>query len=269
MERCPSRFSADEMTTSSIAPGARGTTARSIAAIFAHPDDETFAAGALLARLAAEGTACHLFCATDGNAGRTSGVAVSSRAELGERRRAELRDAAAVLRLTSVHAPGHPDGRLAEVDADSLIGEVVALLRRRRPDIVVTFGPEGGRNTHRDHRAISRAATAAFFLAGLATSYPEQLGGDIRPCAPSRLYYSAWPPPEPGEELQARGLPVTARIDARPYNDVKLAAFLAHETQREHRERFESLALTEYEMFALAAGSPQPRGVVEDLFEGL
>ena len=244
-------------------------TPRTLAAIFAHPDDETFVVGALVSRLAADGGRAHLYCATNGDAGRSSSVPVSSRQELGEIRRAELLAAARVLGFGEVVAPGHPDGALGTVPADELTGEIVRFLRRHRPQVVVTFGPEGGRNAHRDHRAVSRAATAAFFVAGLRTSYPEHLEAGLEPHAPARLFYSAWPTPAATDELRGESLAVTARIDARAWNERKRSAFLLHVTQREHAQRFESLALTEHETFALAAGAPQPAPVIEDLFEGL
>lgn len=240
---------------------------RILCAIFAHPDDETFVVGGLVARLAAQGGRAHLYCATDGDAGRASGVPVSSRQELAALRRAELRSAARILGFGDVRAPGHADGALGVVDPDVLTGEIVRFLREHRPQVVVTFGPEGGRNAHRDHRAISRAATAAYHLAGIRTAFPEQLADGLAPHAPARLFYSAWPTPGPDDELRHESLPVNTRIDVRAWNDRKLAAFLLHATQREHQARFEKLALTDEETFALV--SEQREGVLRDLFDGL
>ena len=242
-------------------------TARTLAAVFAHPDDETFAMGATLPRYAAVGIALHLLAATDGDGGRASGIAVGSREELGRLRRAELHEAARRLGVRTVTSLGHPDGGLPAVDADRLVGEVVRFLRAHRPEVVVTFGPEGAPNLHRDHRAISRAATAAFFLAALPTAYLEQLAEGLAPHAARRLFYDAW---EPGAgALAAHSVPVTARLDAAPWDDAKRAAFDAHRTQHEFRDRFEEIAMRDDESFALAAGVPQPRALVEDLFEGL
>ena len=56
---------------------------RTLSAVFAHPDDETFATGGTLAKYAEEGARVTLYCATDGDAGRTSGIPFSSREELG------------------------------------------------------------------------------------------------------------------------------------------------------------------------------------------
>lgn len=243
--------------------------ALALAAIFAHPDDETYSMGAALARYAAAGVACTLLCATDGDAGRASGVTFASRAELGAARRAELHAAARVLGVRDVRSLGLGDGMLPKADADALTGEVVRFLRTHRPQIVVTFGPEGAPNAHRDHRAISRAATAAFFLAGLGTAFADQIDDGLAPHAPARLYYASWEPPRVGGAIDVEAVPLTARLDARPWNATKVRAFEAHRTQHELRDRFLATALTDAECFALAAGVPQPVPVVDDLFAGL
>ena len=221
---------------------------RSVAAIFAHPDDEVFSIGGTVARYVKTGVRCNLFCATDGDAGRASGIAVSSRAELGRLRRAELETGAAVLGFEPpIIYGGFPDGALAAADPDALIGMIVECLRRWRPTIVITFGPEGAPNTHRDHRAISRAATAAFFGARIPTVFPEHGERGLDPFAPSRLFYVAWPDPLADAELPARSLPITASIDITNLHEVKRKSFLAHATQREHLGRFEALGLTSHE----------------------
>lgn len=242
---------------------------RTLAAVFAHPDDETFSVGGTIRRASIAGADCHLYCATSGGAGRSSGVPVQSRAELEALRRAELLTAAHLLGFLGVRTGDYDDGALASADADVLVGEIVDFLRAHRPQVVITFGPEGARNGHADHRAISRAATAAFFLARLPTAYPEQLGPGRLPHAPSRLYYVTWTKPTAGESLQLEGLPIAARVDVARFLDAKRTAFLVHVTQHDHRDRFEELALTQYECFALAAGVPQPAPVIEDLFQGL
>ena len=243
-----------------------------LAAVFAHPDDETFAVGGVIAKYAESGASCHLYSATDGDAGRSSGVVVSSREELAKLRRAELHKAASVLGISTVRMGGHPDGSLLQVDYDQLVGEIVDFLREHRPQVVLTFGPEGAPTGHRDHKAISRAATAAFFLSGLRTSLAVPQSGAAahdEPFAPSRLYYVSWDPPPATAEFQTLAVPLTARVDIRTQLGVKREAFLAHTTQRDHAKRFEELGLTNDECFALAAGVPQPAPITDDLFAGL
>src|SRR5262249_44702803 len=90
-----------------------------IAAVVAHPDDETFGLGALLANFAADGREVHVLCLTHGEAstiGATDG--------LGEIRRQELFDAARVLGIAHVTLQDFPDGRLdtvAEAELDTCI----------------------------------------------------------------------------------------------------------------------------------------------------
>ncbi len=244
-------------------------TPRVLAGIFAHPDDEVFGSGGLFASAAASGVRCALYCATDGDAGRASGTGLDSREALGRRRREELRAATEILGITTLHMAGHPDGGLREVDADRLTGEVVHFLREQRPDVVVTFGPEGAPNQHRDHRAISRATTAAFFLAGNSSIEPERDATRAAPWQPSRLYYVTWPAPAPNAELPVRGAPMTASVSVAEYIATKRAAFMAHVTQRDHLARFEELGAGPDEWFALAAGLAQPAPRVDSLFAGL
>jgi LmbE family N-acetylglucosaminyl deacetylase len=187
---------------------------------------------------------------------------------LGARRRGELTVASRILGIASLSTPGHGDGVLKEVDPERLIGEIVFFLRRYRPDVVLTFGPEGAPTQHRDHRAISRAATAAYFLAGLSTEYADQLR-EVKPHSPARLYYGAWDPPAANATLAALSLPISCRVAVSDYLGIKREAFLAHETQRQHEARFTELTMLPTERFAFAAGIAQPRPVTEGLFEGL
>ena len=241
---------------------------RSLAAVFAHPDDEVFSMGGTIA-LHTRGGAFSLFCATPGDAGRASGLPIASPEELGAVRRAELIEGLRVLGASDVVFGGRRDGALGQADADALVGDVVRFLRERRPDVVVTFGPEGAPTGHRDHRAISRAATAAFFLAARASEYPEQLAAGLAPHAAARLYYVTWPPPPLDLPNRHEGVPATARVDTRATHDVELRSFFAHRSQRDSLDAFRRECLTPTEDFALIAGTPQPAAEVATLFEGL
>jgi N-acetylglucosamine malate deacetylase 2 len=240
-----------------------------ISGIFAHPDDETFSAGGTFAKYAAAGVRCTIFCATDGDAGKTSGLHVTSKKELGVLRRRELQAAAKIIGVDLVESMGHPDGGLAALNQDELIGQIVRHLRRERPQAVITFGPEGAPNTHADHKVMSRAATAAFFLAGQRSSYPDELHDGVQPHSAARLFYVTWPEPEPGAALQTEGVPASARIDVRKFRATELAAWRAHASQQALQQRFDEYAATDEELFALAAGVPQPKPVIDDLFDGL
>lgn len=239
--------------------------ASAIVACFAHPDDETFAVGGTLALHAAHGVA--LACATRGEAGRTTGIGdAPDRAMVAQVREAELREAAAILGIGRVEIVGLPDGGLARADTDALVGALVRVIREERPRVVLTFGPEGAPTRHADHRAISRAATAAFFLAGIATEYADPAGPP--PHRAARLAYLTWPAPLPGDELQAHGLPIDLCVATTPARDAKWRAFLAHRSQRHHEARFRALTLERDECFAVVAGVAMPEGATS-LLDGI
>jgi LmbE family N-acetylglucosaminyl deacetylase len=242
---------------------------RRIAVVFAHPDDETFCTGGTIAKYCSEGIATDLFCATNGDAGKTSGVPVSSREELARIRQDELRNAARVLGIESIELAGYTDGTLHELEPTKLIGDVVAFLRRTKPTIVIGFGPEGAPTGHRDHRAMSRVVTAAFFLSGLKTAYPEQVESGFQPHRADRLYYHAWKYPHKDPRLKLESVPATVAIDNKPWLDRKLSAFKEHKTQQYAYELFVNDVLLDYEYYAFAAGTPQPNAMDDDLFSGL
>jgi LmbE family N-acetylglucosaminyl deacetylase len=165
-----------------------------------------------------------------------------------------------------LETPGHGDGALDQLEPTALIGEMVAFIRRTRPTVVVTFGPEGAPTGHRDHKVVSRAATAAYFLAGLRTQYTDQ---GLEPHQASRLYFHAWSFPLADPKLKLESVPATAIVDVRATNERKLAAFMAHATQRYAYDLFVNAVLVDTERFALASGTPQTRATTDDLFEGL
>ena len=221
-----------------------------------------------MARYAAEDVRCSLYCATNGDAGKTSGIPVSSPEELGHIRREELREACAVLGIERVEFGGHGDGKLGEVDEQQVVGEIVRLIRQEQPTVVLTFGPEGAPTQHRDHKAISRFALRAVQCAGSSDEFPEQLMGAVRPHQVSRLCYVTWPAPQPGELYQTIGQPAHIRIDARHWNGKKMEAYVAHRSQGQHHENFKRYAIVDAEWYSVASGVPAPEGAA-DLFSGL
>ena len=239
---------------------------RRIACVFAHPDDETFCVGGIVAKYASLGNEISLWCATNGDAGKSAGVPVSSREELADLRRSELLAACRILGIETVEMGGYSDGAVAQADPIQLTGYIVAFLRRQRPDVVLTFGPEGAPTAHRDHAAISRAATAAFFLAGLRSAFREQ---GLEPHAAQRLFYHAWEFPLPDPRLTVESVPYTCAVDVREFKSRKESAFKAHATQQGSAHAFYSSALKNVEHLALAAGVPQPSAMMTDLLDGL
>lgn len=129
----------------------------------AHPDDESFGCGSLLAHAAAEGYDTAVLCATRGEAGESR----MPTDDLGALRESELRAASLILGVKEVRLLDHldsamsdepPPGALVSVDPSELAAEVRAVIDELRPDVVVTIDASDG---HRDHVAIRDATLAA------------------------------------------------------------------------------------------------------------
>ena len=168
---------------------------RRLMAVLAHPDDESLGMGGTLAKYAAEGVDVSLVTATRGEAGRFRGYPRGDErhpgpAELGRIREAELRQAAATLGVREIALLDYLDQCLDAADPREAIGRIVRHIRRLRPDVVITFAPDGAYG-HPDHVAISQFTTAAVLAAadGAWTARDDGAG----PHAISKLYYLAWP----------------------------------------------------------------------------
>jgi LmbE family N-acetylglucosaminyl deacetylase len=131
--------------------------------VVAHPDDESFGCGSVLAHAAASGHETFVLCATRGEAGE-SRVATD---DLAAMREAELRDAARILGVAGVRVLDHADsgmsgeaapGTLVGADLSAVARQVGDVMDELRPDVVVTLDAADG---HRDHAAIRDATLAA------------------------------------------------------------------------------------------------------------
>ena len=152
--------------------------------VVAHPDDAEFICGGSVINWVKAGATVHYLVCTDGGAGTHNEQLSSS--ELVAARQAEQRAAADMLGVSSVEFLGHPDGQLT---ADTqLKEEIVAAIRRLRPDTVVTFDPtfyyslDPAHINHTDHRQAGAAAFDAVYpLARGRLSFPEQLAQGLEP----------------------------------------------------------------------------------------
>jgi LmbE family N-acetylglucosaminyl deacetylase len=160
--------------------------------VFAHPDDETFCAGGTFARYAKDGAEIMVVSATRGQAGQIRDARVATRRTIAAVREAELRQACEQLGVAHVECWGYDDGRLAEADFPALVGAIVRRIREFRPDVVITFGPDGGYG-HPDHITIGAAASQACRRAANPVSYPRQLTNGLAPHQPGRLFHSHFP----------------------------------------------------------------------------
>jgi N-acetylglucosamine malate deacetylase 2 len=158
---------------------------RNVLAVVAHPDDETFGLGAVIARLTASGTAVHLLCFTRGEASTVN----ETSADLARERETELRQASAELAVSSVTLLDYPDGGLAGVPpaelaghVSQLAGHVTQLADRGQADGMLVFD-DNGVTGHPDHRAATGAAlraAAGLGLPVLAWTLPATVAGRLR-----------------------------------------------------------------------------------------
>ena len=133
----------------------------------AHPDDETFGTGSVIAAAAQAGVEVTVCCATRGEAGEGHGLPAG--ADLAAIREAELRAAGAILGVHRVVVLGYGDsgmdgtpaeGTLTAASTAEVAERVAAVIAEVQPDVVVTLDP-AGTDGHRDHTAIGQATIQA------------------------------------------------------------------------------------------------------------
>lgn len=166
---------------------------------YAHPDDESFGLGALIAKYVEQGVEVYLICATNGDTGTVAPELLNGYKSVAELRLSELDCAAETLKLTEVIKLGYKDSGMMgsettndpdclwQADQAAVTRQVVEVIRRIQPHVVITFN-EYGAYGHPDHIAIQRATRAAFPLAGDTDYDTGQL-----PYQPQKLYYSSIP----------------------------------------------------------------------------
>ncbi|MEM7348765.1 MAG: PIG-L family deacetylase [Chloroflexota bacterium] len=232
---------------------------KTIAAFFAHPDDEAFTCGGTLASFAAQGVEVSLVCATRGEVGEISDSALATPETLGEVREQELVCACNTLGINppiflnyrdsgmaGTPENKHPDAFM-NISAAEVIRRLVRQIRHLKPQVVITFDPTGGYG-HPDHIAIHHHTVAAFEAAGDPDLYPDQ--GEAWQA--DRLYYIAFPDSffesiyqklvEIGEDVSEMerfrdgraGIPIddiSLIQDVADYVQIKWDAFYCHKTQ--------------------------------------
>jgi LmbE family N-acetylglucosaminyl deacetylase len=266
-------------------------------AVLAHPDDESLGVGGTLAKYAAEGVETVLVTATLGQRGRYRGHPPGhdlhpGMAALGGIREAELRAAAAELGVREVILLGYADQELDRADAREALARIAQAIRRTRPHVVVTFGPDGGYG-HPDHVAISQLTTAAI-VAAADVSFTAGQELTLEPHGVSKLYFMAMAEPAwaayqaafkrlvsvvDGVERHAVPWPewaVTTVIDTRGAWEVVWRAVSCHDSQVAGYARLKELSPEHHEAlwgrqcyyraFSTVNGG---RSCETDLFEGL
>ncbi len=229
--------------------------------VHAHPDDESSKGPATVARYHAEGIRTVLVCCTGGEEGDILNPAADTpetRKNIGEVRRRELAEAAAVIGYDRVVHLGYRDSGMAGspsnshpecfamASTDEAVGRLVAVIREEKPQVIVTYGEDHGGYPHPDHVRTHEVTVSAFQAAGDPDSYPH--AGE--PFRPLKLYYISWsgqrimdmhlkflelglesPFNETWLERAGRPQAFTTVVDVSDYTDVRREALLAHATQ--------------------------------------
>jgi LmbE family N-acetylglucosaminyl deacetylase len=266
-------------------------------AVLAHPDDESLGVGGTLAKYASEGVEVSLVTATRGDSGRYRGFRPDDPqhpgpSALANIREMELRAAASALGVREVSLLDYRDQYLDRANAAEATAVIVQHIRRVRPQVVVTFGPDGAYG-HPDHVAISQFTTAAVVAAAdPAFRFDGAQGG--RPHAVSKLYYIAWPEStwnayqaafrklvSTVDGVERRAVPwpdwaITTVVDTRSFWSTVWRAISCHESQITAYEQLKELspdnheALWGYQSFYRAFSTVNGgRARETDLLEGI
>lgn len=265
--------------------------ALTLLAVFPHPDDESLGMGGTLAKYSAEGVRAHLLCATRGERGWGGPEAENpGLAALGRIREAELRCAVGQLGLSGLHLLNYIDGDVDQAEPGAIIAQVAGHVRRVRPQVVVTFSPDGAYG-HPDHIALAQF-TAAALVCAADPSFPDP--DHLAAFRVQKFYYMADSKSLVEAFRQAVGpismeidgverahfgweeWAITTRIDTSQYADTTWRAILCHQSQlvgygpllTMPRESVANLLAegTFVRVFSLVNGG---RAVERDLFEGL
>jgi len=282
---------------------------RCLLAVHAHPDDESSKGPATVARYHDQGVHTVLVCCTGGEEGDILNPAMDRpevRENIEEYRRKELEAATTIIGYDEVIMLGYRDSGMPESEAnrrpdsfamaplEEAVGRLVEIIRRVRPQVIVTYPDEQSCYPHPDHLRVHEISVLAFDAAADPAAYPE-LG---EPYAPAKMYYTVWSVArmraihekfvELGMEspfsderiqrmLQAPEPLFTTAIDVTGYDDVRTEALRAHATQVDPTSRMwfglppeVQKALPTTEDYQLARSRVGPLEVTEDdLFAGV
>ena len=280
---------------------------RCLLSVHAHPDDESSKGPATVARYHGEGVHTVLVCCTDGAEGDILNPAMDKpeiREHLVEVRRQELALATSIIGYDEVVMLGYRDSGMAGTEANAnpdcfamapleeAVGRLVAIIRRVRPQVIITYPEEQTQYPHPDHIRVHEISVVAFDAAGDPAAYPEAGA----PYEPQKLYYSVWSVARMRaihEKFLELGLESPlgerwlSRINAEPnfttsvstlgYDDVRGEALRSHATQVDPNSRMwfglppeVQRTLHPFDEYLLARSRvPAPEGIEDDLFAGL
>ena len=188
-------------------------------AVFAHPDDETFRPGGTLALLARQSVRVEVLTFTHGEAGSCGDPALCAPEELSAVRERELRCACAALGVQPSRLLDYADGHLQEADSETMIAHILSVVNEVKPQILLSFGPDG-LSGHPDHIVIGQWAAEAFRRAEVvAALYTVAVPQSLAQKLDMREIHSV-----PDEAI-------ALTVDVSSIWETKLAAMRCHATQ--------------------------------------
>ncbi len=274
--------------------------------VHAHPDDESSKGAGTVAKYHAEGVHTVLVCCTDGAEGDILNPAMDLpevKADIASVREGELAKAAAIIGYDEVEMLGYRDSGMPDSEAnanpasfaqaplDEAVGRLVAILRRARPQVVITYGDEQGGYNHPDHVRVYEITGPAVERAADPGWYPE--AGE--PWQVSKIYYTVWskkraelthqkykqlnlesPFSDEWFDRPWQDERITTAIDIEGYAEVRFDALLAHATQIDPNSPFwfglpreVSAAIHPYDDYIRALSLVDTPTPEDDLFAGL
>jgi len=274
--------------------------------VHAHPDDESSKGPGTVAKYHDEGVRAVLVCCTGGEAGSILNPAMDRpdvRDNITAVRRDELANAAAIIGYDEVVWLGYRDSGMpdmpenadprcfARAPLEEAVGRLVEIIRRERPQVVVTYPDEQSRYPHPDHLRVHEVSDVAFDAAADPDRYPD-LG---EPWQALKLYYTTWsrarmeaihakllelglesPFDEKWFEGPSLDHEITTRIDVSQYYDRRKRALLAHATQIDPEGGFwfalpdeVAAAVHPWEDYTLARSLVDSDRPEDDLFSGV
>jgi mycothiol S-conjugate amidase len=279
--------------------------------VHAHPDDEASKGAGTIARYHAEGVRTVLVTCTGGEEGDILNPAMDTpevRADLAGIRARELALAAQLIGYEVVELLGYRDSGMAgtasnedprcfaKAPLEEATGRLVALIRRHRPQVIVTYPEDQRGYPHPDHLRVHEVTVAAFDAAGDPEAFPDS--GE--PWQPQKLYYSVWsshrmlerhakflelgldsPYAERLERMAERvaehpAPEPTAKISIDGFQEARAEGLLAHATQVDPTSPFWfglpphiEHAIYPYDDYVLARNLAGPIVEEDDLFAGL
>ena len=238
--------------------------------VTAHPDDEAGGFGGSLRLYHDRGVETCVVCLTPGQAATNRGGAKSDE-ELAATRRREFAASCEILKVTKGIVLNYPDGNLYRQDLYHAVCDLTYHIRQFQPQVIMSFGPEGGLTGHTDHSMASVFGSLAFQWAGRNNRYPDQLKNGVRPHRAQKFYYQTANLVLPDRQ-PITSPPPTTTIQIGKYMQTKIDAFKAHTSQAPLFARVEDnlKRLGGEEYFHLAASvNPAAVSPETDLFAGI